>query len=465
MTTPRPSNLYSQSFGTSPSNTPVLSVRDPTTQDINGPNGQYPGGQMWVNTETGRVSILIKLTCTAGVVTAIWEDVVNGPSGVGTINTISPDLTGNFTIAAGSGITITPGTNQISVGLSGGSAAVDSFTLQTGTTPCVPDGTGAVTFSGGTVVAGSNPVRTNGTAANTMTVQVQTSQSIAATDATKIGLAAFNSNQFYVDGNGFVELLGGGQAVDSFIPDAGTTPVVPAATGAVTLSGGATGLQTLGGTNAVSLQGTLIPAHGGTGQTSFTPWSVICGGTSGAGSLQNVSGVGTLGQVLTSNGAGTLPTWQIGGNTVWPVFLAYLSASVLNATGNGASYQIIFDTAVINQTSSYNTGTGNFSAPITGNYRFSISCTINNLGAANTDMVFYLSNVSAGITYRIANLNPGAIRNASNQAMFNGTIIIPMTIGDNAQAVIQVSGGAGDTVTVVGAATEYQTSFCGELLC
>lgn len=465
MTTPRPSNLYSQSFGTTPGNVPVLSTRDPTTQDINGPNGQYPGGQMWVNTETGRVSILIKLTCVAGVVTAIWEDVVNGPSGIGTINNISPDLTGNFTVAAGSGITITPGTNQISVGLSGGSAAVDSFTLQAGTTPCVPNGSGAITFNGGTVVAGSTPVQTNGTAANTMAVQVQTTQSIPTTDPTKIGLSAFNSGHFYVDGNGFVSLAGGGQAVDSFIPDAGTNPVVPASTGAITLSGGTTGLQTLGGTNSVSLQGTLIPANGGTGQNSFTPWSVICAGTTGAGNFQNVSGVGTLGQVLTSNGPSALPTWQIGGNTVWPVFLAYLSASVPNATGNGNAYVIIFDTAVINQTSSYSTSTGNFVAPIAGNYRFSVSCTIDDLTNGNTDMVFYLSNVSSGVVYRIANLNPGAVRNNSDQAMFNGTIIIPMALNDNVQATMQVSNGGADTVTIVGGATGYQTSFCGELLC
>jgi hypothetical protein len=49
---------------------------------------------------------------------------------------------------------------------------------------------------------------------------------------------------------------------------------------------------------------------GGTGDSSFTAYSVIAGGTSSTGALQNVSGVGTLGQVLTSNGASNLPTWQ-----------------------------------------------------------------------------------------------------------------------------------------------------------
>lgn len=53
-------------------------------------------------------------------------------------------------------------------------------------------------------------------------------------------------------------------------------------------------------------------SNGGTGDTSFTAYSVICGDTTTTGNLQNVSGVGTTGQVLTSNGASTLPTWQNG---------------------------------------------------------------------------------------------------------------------------------------------------------
>ena len=50
--------------------------------------------------------------------------------------------------------------------------------------------------------------------------------------------------------------------------------------------------------------------EGGTGDTSFTAFAVLAGGTTATGALQNVSGLGTANQVLTSNGAGTLPTWQ-----------------------------------------------------------------------------------------------------------------------------------------------------------
>ena len=59
---------------------------------------------------------------------------------------------------------------------------------------------------------------------------------------------------------------------------------------------------------------------GGTGVSSFTPYAVITGGTTSTGPLQNVASVGTAGQVLTSNGAGALPSFQTnaGGDVTGP---------------------------------------------------------------------------------------------------------------------------------------------------
>jgi hypothetical protein len=77
---------------------------------------------------------------------------------------------------------------------------------------------------------------------------------------------------------------------------------------------------TLGGTPATSLlqavsltmgwTGQLPVTRGGTELSSATAYSVICGGTTSTGAFQSVASVGTSGQVLTSNGAGQLPTWQ-----------------------------------------------------------------------------------------------------------------------------------------------------------
>ncbi len=54
----------------------------------------------------------------------------------------------------------------------------------------------------------------------------------------------------------------------------------------------------------------LTVPDGGTGDNTFTAYSVVIAGTTATGNFQNVSGVGTVGQVLVSAGASALPTWS-----------------------------------------------------------------------------------------------------------------------------------------------------------
>lgn len=58
---------------------------------------------------------------------------------------------------------------------------------------------------------------------------------------------------------------------------------------------------------------TAVVAGGGTGITTATAYSVICAGTTATGAFQSLASLGLAGEVLTSNGAGALPTWQAGG--------------------------------------------------------------------------------------------------------------------------------------------------------
>lgn len=58
-----------------------------------------------------------------------------------------------------------------------------------------------------------------------------------------------------------------------------------------------------------STASTIGVANGGTGNTTFTAYSLICAGTTSTGIFQNVVGVGTSGQVLVSAGASALPVW------------------------------------------------------------------------------------------------------------------------------------------------------------
>lgn len=138
------------------------------------------------------------------------------------------------------------------VTLIGGGSAIDSIAVQAGTSPVVPDGTGMVTINGSIVVAGNTPIQSNGTGANTLAIEVQLSQALGASDSTKVGLCNFDSAAFDVDASGFVTLLGGGEAIDSFTPDAGTDPVVPDANGNIVMAGTANQVTTTGGLNSLT---------------------------------------------------------------------------------------------------------------------------------------------------------------------------------------------------------------------
>ena len=79
----------------------------------------------------------------------------------------------------------------------------------------------------------------------------------------------------------------------------------PAVAGTTTLT-----LPTTNGTVIVGSGGVTGVASGGTGRSSQTAFAVICGGTTTTSAQQSIASVGTAGQVLTSNGAGALPTFQ-----------------------------------------------------------------------------------------------------------------------------------------------------------
>ncbi len=379
------------------------------------------------------------------------------------------------TLTQGSGISITNGANSITIAVSG---ATVGQTITGDAGGALSPTLGNWNIIGGTVVAGTSPVATSGSG-STLTVNVQRSQALASADATKIGLANFNSAQFTVDANGFVStsstgvpntitgnsggalsptagnwnivgtgsittagavstltaqltgmtnhavLVGAGTATltklsvgsdgqvligataadpafatltssDSSISFttganslslqvAGGTSVIktitgnsggaesPSAgnfnilgTGSITVAGSAntetvqlTGLTnhnlqigagtatltqlppsaTAGiplvsaGSSADPAYSTAVVAGGGTGNTTFTAYSVITAGTTATGAFQNVSGLGSSGQVLTSNGAGTLPTWQpaSGGTSfTWSVVTGASQAMAVN---------------------------------------------------------------------------------------------------------------------------------------
>ena len=63
------------------------------------------------------------------------------------------------------------------------------------------------------------------------------------------------------------------------------------------------------GASANPAFGTVVIAGGGTGLASMTAYALLAGGTTSTGNLQQVASLGSIGEVLTSAGAGALPVW------------------------------------------------------------------------------------------------------------------------------------------------------------
>lgn len=89
---------------------------------------------------------------------------------------------------------------------------------------------------------------------------------------------------------------------------------VNALTGSGTLIYGGNIFENSNGVNVSTIIGLpLNVEQGGTGDVSFVPFGVVCGGTTPTNPLQSVIDVGIAGQVLTSNGPALLPSFQNGG--------------------------------------------------------------------------------------------------------------------------------------------------------
>lgn len=84
---------------------------------------------------------------------------------------------------------------------------------------------------------------------------------------------------------------------------------------------------------ANGVTGTLPVTNGGTGFATTTAYAVICGGTAATNPLQPIASVGTAAQVLTSNGAGALPTFQdpAPGGIAWSAITA--NQNIVNEEG------------------------------------------------------------------------------------------------------------------------------------
>lgn len=122
---------------------------------------------------------------------------------------------------------------------------------------------------------------------------------------TGVAVAAGKSTFVYNTGSNVVDAI-------NVFPTGAILPIANGGTGSSTAAGAPFALK---GANSdiTSITGLTTPLavnQGGTGVATTTAYAVQCGGTTSTGAFQAVSGLGTSGQLLTSNGAGALPSWQ-----------------------------------------------------------------------------------------------------------------------------------------------------------
>lgn len=174
---------------------------------------------------------------------------------------------------------------------------------------------------GAVAAAGTNPIRTSGSG-NTLAVQVQKSQAVASTNASNIGLAAFNSAQFSVDANGFVQLAGSTtnsikKVVRQVFISSGTyTPTANMLYCDIQVVGGGGGSGGCGTTGASQLAASGGGGGGGFAQGVFSAATIGVSQTVtiGAGGLAGTAGANTGGTGGTSSvGALISATGGLGG--------------------------------------------------------------------------------------------------------------------------------------------------------
>ncbi len=304
----------------------VTRDRSPTGADFRQPETGtlYSIGTVWQvgkNPTTGTEGdlwMLSKIVANVGY----WVMISSGVVPTGGVLTLSdtantlvfPTVGGNIQLEGTAGqinIVSNPGSNKLTFSLPGGGGAVDSFAVPHGTSPVVPTALGLITITegGGIIITGG--LNTYSIALNGSVVgQTITGDSGGALSPTAGNWNIFGSGSIATSGSvSTLTVALTGLTTHNVLVGAGTTTITKVAPSA------SSGIPFISqGASADPLFGTAVVAGGGTGATSFTAYTVICAGTTSTSPFQNVVNVGTSGQVLTSNGAAALPTWQNSGS-------------------------------------------------------------------------------------------------------------------------------------------------------
>lgn len=203
---------------------------------------------------------------------------------------------------------------------------------------------------------------------------------------------------------------------------------------------------------ATDISGTLAIANGGTGQTSAsaafnalspmtTGGDLIYGGASGVGTrLAN----GSSGQVLTSNGTTTAPSWQ---SSPAPATVGFSASATTTAVTNGSTTTLVNPTEDYDPNNIYNNATGVMTVPSGGAGAYVCSASY----ASNASIVI-TANTIVTLTFNknagSASWNPICRFQATGTYRVNCVAtspVINLSVGDTMR--LDLINGSGSTLT------------------
>lgn len=229
---------------------------------------------------------------------------------------------------------------------------------------------------------------------------------------------------------------------------------------AVTLNGGAVNIGSDNAANAINI---------GVGTTARTVG--ICN-SAAAHVLTVGSSNGAAGTTLQYGTNGLSVTGGSGGQAIFvasagqvtkplqPVFAAKKTSNTTNVTGDGTAYTIIFDTKFFDIGTNYNSGTGVFTAPVTGKYYFYVVAMGTGIVAQTTgQMRLITSSFNFNGNYQ----SPTTTTAAGGNLSLMCSAIISMSSGDTIHADAVYSGST-KTVGINGNSSDIYTGFYGYLI-
>lgn len=368
-------------------------------------NNQFPISSIWINTATSKAFILVSKAL--GV--AVWAHGGGVPGGIETITT--PDTTvvvptaHNINFLNGTGMNITGSGSDITFNVTG--AFSDSFVTDSGTATPIA----GVLHIEGTSAQG---ISTSG-ATNVVTITA------ADWTTTQKGVGVLSTDAESIAGSGTTEA------------------VTPAS------------LKAKLGTQTPH---SLLVAEGTS--SAITALGVAANGQIPIGSagadpvLANITSTG--GTITVTNGAGTINIEANAPSTV-TAFLAQITATQVNVTGDNTFYLIVFDTIEQDTTSgAYSTSTGLFTAPKAGFYLLSACVLIGATNNSNTTGKFVFTINS---TYQIDNVRGDyfAMSDAGGNMGVSISSIYYLNLHDTVEVDLQVAGG-GKTISIFGTTAE-----------